>query len=104
MTIIIPFYLLATTALKTTNELYTNPLGLPADPQWQNFAVAIKDGNIMAYALNSVLVTGVSVVLIMLLQTLCAYGIYRIYDKPLGKVLYNICIGGMMIPAVGYAS
>ena len=102
--VIVPIYLLVTTALKTTDELYSNPLGLPADPQWQNFAIAIQDGNIMQYALNSVIVTGVAVVLIIILQTMCAYGIYRLYERPLGKILYTICVGGMMIPAVGYAS
>lgn len=103
-TILIPLYLMITTSLKSTDELYSNSLGLPQILKWENFAIAIKDGNIMTYAFNSMFVTTISVILIVIFQTLCAYGIYRIQDRLIGKIIYTVCIAGMIIPAVGYAS
>lgn len=104
LTIFTPLYVLITTALKSNKELYTNPTGLPAAAQWENFSIAIEQGNILEYAKNSVLVTIISVLLIIVLQTCCAYGLYRLRRTALGKGLYNLCIAGLMIPAVGYAS
>lgn len=102
--VFLPLYVLITTALKTDKEIYTNPVGLPVAPQWENFLVAIEKGKILQYALNSILVTVIAVVLIVILQTLCSYGLYQLRTTRLGKVLYNICIAGLMIPTVGYSS
>lgn len=102
--VFMPLYVLITTALKTDKEIYTNPVGLPAVPQWENFFIAIEKGNILTYALNSILVTLISVILIVILQTLCSYGLYRLRHTKLGKFLYGFCVTGLMIPMVGYSS
>lgn len=104
ITIFTPLYVLLTTALKDGKEIYTNPTGVPASLHWENFRIAIVEGHILEYARNSLIVTVVSVLLIVVLQTLCAYGLYRLQETKLGRVLYTICIAGLMIPAVGYAS
>ena len=102
--VFLPLYVLVTTALKSEKEIYTNPVGLPAVPQWENFLVAVEKGKILQYALNSVVVTVIAVILIVVLQTLCSYGLYRLRGTRLGRLLYSLCIAGLMIPMVGYSS
>lgn len=102
--VFMPLYVLITTALKTNKEIYTNPVGLPAAPQWENFLMAIEKGKILTYAANSIIVTVISVILIIILQTMCSYGLYRLQHTKFGRFLYGFCVTGLMIPMVGYSS
>lgn len=97
-----PMYVIIVTALKTPEEVNINPLGLPKRIAFENFYNAIVKGEILKYGWNSLIVTCISVVLIILLNTLCAYGIYKIFNKKLGAFIYSVIILGMMVPTVGY--
>lgn len=65
-------------SLKRPNEMYTNVWGLPHDLQWGNYADAWRTGDIGNRVLNSVHVTGLSLALIAIIATPCAYAIARI--------------------------
>lgn len=97
-----PMYVIIVTALKTREEVSTNPLGLPKRIAFENFYHAIVKGEILKYGLNSLIVTCISVLLVILLNTLCAYGVYRIFHKKLGALIYAVIMLGMMVPTVGY--
>jgi len=83
-------------SLKTMRELFTSPFAPPVDPQWQNFANAWNSG-IQRYLLNTIMITGVSVLLIVIVSGMAAYAFARM-KFPLRTPLYLLLIVGFAIP------
>lgn len=96
-----PMYFIVVTALKSGEEVYTNPLGLPARVMLNNFIEAFVKGNMLRYSINSIIITVSSVVLILLNNIIVSYGIYKLFNKKIGAIIYSFIIGSMMIPGVG---
>lgn len=95
---IFPFLWMVVFSLKTETEIHTkSPLSLPASPYFQNFVDAWVKGNVSSYFLNSVVVTVISVVMILLLSGMIAYSITRMRWRLKGGVL-AVIMTGMMIP------
>jgi raffinose/stachyose/melibiose transport system permease protein len=72
-----PLALMVVSALKTSAEIVANPLSLPHVPQWINFARAWRDAEMARSLLNSVKVTGLTVVLICATGSMAAYALAR---------------------------
>jgi len=83
-------------ALKTTRELFSSPFSIPSDPQWSNFQLAWESG-ISTYLFNSVFITAVSVLLIMIVSALAAYALARL-NFPGRIPIYLLLITGFAIP------
>jgi raffinose/stachyose/melibiose transport system permease protein len=64
-------------AFKTQGTFYSDLWGLPDSWHWSNFATAWTVGHIGRYLLNSVVVTGLSVLLVLLLGYPLAYALAR---------------------------
>ncbi|WP_147804913.1 carbohydrate ABC transporter permease [Alkalicoccus halolimnae] len=95
---ILPLIWLLLFSLKDNQEVFNlPPLALPSDPQWGNYARVWVDGNIGLYFFNSVVVTGVSVILTVLLASLVTFAITRMNWK-LNKVVLGLFMVGLMIP------
>ena len=92
-----PVYWLLLTSLKTNEEIFVNPWGPPMALHWENYAQAIREGHILRYFGNSVIVALTAVVVCVLLSTMAAYAITRM-DWKLSKMVYNLFLAGMMIP------
>lgn len=74
---LMPFYVALTTALKPRTDLSSQWLP-PADGiYWENFVVAIEQGNILRAVGNSAFITIVSTVLVCLFGALAAYPLAR---------------------------
>ena len=95
--IMFPEYMVITGSLKTNKELYTNIFGLPASPQWGNYAEAFIGGNLAPYFANSFIVTGVSIVLTVLLASMTAFALTRKFTRG-SKFIYMLFIIGIAIP------
>jgi raffinose/stachyose/melibiose transport system permease protein len=74
---LLPLALMLVSALKTSAEIVANPLALPQIPQWQNFLRAWKDAELGTSLLNSVKVTGLTVVLICVTGSMAAHALTR---------------------------
>jgi len=78
---LLPFYFLVTTAFKTDSEVFTtNPVAPPAAPSFDNFATvlaATDQRSLAAGLLNSVIITGGSIIGLILFGSLAAYVIAR---------------------------
>ena len=72
-----PLALMAVSALKTSAEIVANPLALPHVPQWINFVRAWRDAEMARSLLNSVKVTGLTIVLICATGSMAAYALAR---------------------------
>ncbi|KPC73685.1 hypothetical protein ADL26_13450, partial [Thermoactinomyces vulgaris] len=65
--VIVPVVWIVMSSFKTTREIASDPLGLPAAPHWANYLNAWTNGNIGGYFLNTVTVLVFSVTGTMLL-------------------------------------
>ncbi|MCU1584579.1 MAG: transporter permease [Microbacteriaceae bacterium] len=73
-----PIVLFFFSALKTQNELASNPLGLPQTWQWGNFIDAWQQANMGAGLFNSVVIVGGTVILTCFVAGCAAYALARL--------------------------
>jgi raffinose/stachyose/melibiose transport system permease protein len=92
-----PIFWLLVNSFKTTEEIFRDPWGLPRQFQWSNYPEAWVTGKIGHYFLNSVLVTGGALAVLILLASMAAFAIARMRWRLSGVVLGLFTIG-MMIP------
>lgn len=76
-TALFPIVLMLLNALKSSPEIVTNPLALPSSPQWRNFVNAWNDAHLGTSFLNSLLVTGLTIVLVCSTGSMAAYVLAR---------------------------
>ncbi|WP_066190114.1 MULTISPECIES: carbohydrate ABC transporter permease [Gracilibacillus] len=96
--IFFPLYLTITIAFKTPEEMSGNLLALPQSWSFDNFATAIEMTNFFRALGNSLTVTVITVVLVLLTHSLVAYAIARNMHKKFYKFLYFYFISAMFIP------
>lgn len=74
-----PLVWIALTSLKNETELQTFPLQyLPASPAWSNYARVFSEEPFARFFLNSVVVSGLSTVLCVVVAALAAYALARL--------------------------
>ena len=93
--IIYPLAWMLLNGFKSNAELFGDAWGLPTTWRWENFAKAWNLG-VVRYLLNSVIVTGASVVLTVLLSSMAAYALTRL-RIPFAGPITVILLGGMLL-------
>lgn len=96
----IPFYYLITVALKPSSEIASNPSSLPSQLEFGNFSTAWKGvgGITLGAALkSSAIITGGSVLALIVIGSLCAYAIAR-REGRIGTGLYLLFVIGIIVP------
>lgn len=97
LAIVFPFAWVIFTAVKSRWELPRNPLGVPIQWQWGNFAQAWKVGHFDRYFMNSIYVAVPTIIGILVLSTLAAYAFSMMRFK--GKnILFLLILIGLAIP------
>ena len=86
-------------SLKTNKEIMSSPWGLPAVLQFDNFTRAFVESSMGEFIINSFLVTGLSMVLLLILVIPTAYALSR-FDFKGRKVLHNFYMAGLFIQPV----
>ncbi len=85
-------------SLQRSGDLFGNELlRLPADPQWNNYARAWVDGQIVHYGLNSIIVVASSTVASTFLAFCMGYAIARMRWR-LKRLAMAAIIMGMVVP------
>lgn len=92
-----PVWLLIINTLKPKKEIYTNPFGLPQNWTLDNYRSIMNDNNFFGYFRNSFVVVVVSLAMILLLGSLCAYALAH-WRTRTSKGIYFFLIVGMMLP------
>ncbi|MEM1484281.1 carbohydrate ABC transporter permease [Oscillospiraceae bacterium PP1C4] len=82
-------------AFKTNKELFTNSLALPEKWLFSNFVEAWNKG-LFDYFKNSIVVSMTSLVFIIALSSMLAYGVTRFNAKG-SKLIFLIVLGGMAL-------
>jgi raffinose/stachyose/melibiose transport system permease protein len=97
----VPLFVLASASVKSTPEIYTDPLALPKSPTLHNFREAwnTSAGVTLGRGLvNSLIITIGSVLVLLLVGSLCAYVLARRPSR-LTNGLYVLFVLGFVIPA-----
>ena len=92
-----PFYLMLVNALKSRQEIFTNTLGLPHEPQWANFVSAYVQMDFTRSFVNSLGITVVSVLVLVVFASTAAYALSRNHSK-LSNGTYLLFATAMLIP------
>jgi N-acetylglucosamine transport system permease protein len=95
--VIVPFLWVLLSSFKTTKEILASPFSLPAHWGFDNYAHAWTDAGIRQFFLNTVIVVGVALVLVMLLGAMCAYVLAR-FKFPGARFIYYLMLVGLTVP------
>jgi N-acetylglucosamine transport system permease protein len=95
--VIVPFCWVLLSSFKTTKEILGSPFSLPAHWQLDNYKNAWTDAGIGRFFLNTVIVVGVSLFLVMLLGAMCAYVLAR-FEFWGRRLIYNSMLAGLTFP------
>lgn len=95
---VFPLYWLFTFALKDNNEIFGgNVAGLPKNWRWGNFKVAFVEANVFSYFTNSVFVTAVTIIGVLVVSATAAYALERMIWKA-RETFLKIILLGLMVP------
>ena len=95
--VIVPFLWVVLSSFKTTKEILASPFSLPAHWRFDNYVHAWTDAGIRQFFLNTVIVVGVALVLVMLLGSMCAYVLAR-FKFPGARFIYYLMLAGLTVP------
>ncbi|AYG04072.1 carbohydrate ABC transporter permease [Gryllotalpicola protaetiae] len=95
--VIVPFLWVLLSSFKTTKEILASPFSLPAHWQFQNYAHAWTDAGIGRFFLNTIIVVGFALIIVMLLGAMCAYVLAR-FTFPGRRVIYYAMLAGLTFP------
>lgn len=94
--IIVPVAWVFMASIKQNSEFYGNPWALPAGVYWQNFVDAWNSANMGSYMINSVIVTALALVLLLVIALPAAYCLSRFEFKG-SKFLNTAFMAGLFI-------
>ncbi len=95
---IFPLYWMFTFSLKDNSEIFgENMIGLPREWLWSNYTAALTVGNMGRYFLNSIIVTGGTILLTTMAGLMATYALTRLVWKG-QKVVNEIFMLGLMVP------
>ncbi|MDO4298191.1 MAG: hypothetical protein Q4C59_06915 [Lachnospiraceae bacterium] len=96
--ILYPFFIMLFVSVKSTKEALISPSSLPTEFHWENFVIAWQKMNFLNVFKNSVFVTSLSLIGIIILSGLAAYIIAWSKYTRFYNFLYLFFLCGIMIP------
>src|SRR5215831_5890040 len=95
--VVIPLVVLLSVALKSPVDLLNNPMGWPARFVWSNFADAWNNAALGQAFFNSALITGATVIGLVVCGSLAAYPLAR-FSGPWFQRTYVYFLVGLIFP------
>lgn len=96
--VLMPVFFLFNSSLRETNSFASNPFSLARDPHWENFQQVWSDGAFATYLKNSLIVTGGSLILILIFALGAGFVLGR-YNFKGNALIFGFVLTGMLIPA-----
>lgn len=84
-------------SIKPSVELSSTPFALPQNPTLINFKNVLSDGKMGLYMCNSVKVTGLSIILILIFSSTAGFALSK-FNFKISKKFYAFFTFGIMIP------
>ncbi|MNW26037.1 L-arabinose transport system permease protein AraQ [compost metagenome] len=94
---LIPFYFLLVNSVKPFGEILSDAASWPASFQWSNYVQAWQAIDFPKVFVNSLIVTIVSNVLLLLISSMAAYQMVR-HDTVFNRILFVILVAAMVVP------
>ncbi|WP_239615570.1 carbohydrate ABC transporter permease [Cohnella mopanensis] len=94
---LVPFYFLFVNSVKTFGDLLTSAAALPKSIEWGNYSRAFDITNFPTALWNSVLITVVSNVLLVVICAMAAYYMVR-NNSRFNRFLFVIFVAAMVVP------
>jgi N-acetylglucosamine transport system permease protein len=95
--VILPLLWTIMTSFKTTTEIFASPFALPEHWNFDNYFKAWTTAGIGNYFLNSVVVVGCALIIVMMLGAMCAYVLAR-FAFPGSRAIYYLMLAGLTFP------
>ncbi len=95
--VILPFVYTLLASFKTSSEIFASPFALPEKPQWENYVRTWTESGIGRAMINSIIVVGSALVVVMLLGAMCAYVLAR-FEFPFRRAIYYLMLAGLTFP------
>lgn len=95
--VILPLLWTIMTSFKTTTEIFASPFALPENWSFDNYFKAWTTAGIGSYFLNSVIVVGCALIIVMMLGAMCAYVLAR-FAFPGSRAIYYLMLAGLTFP------
>jgi len=92
-----PIVIMVFSAFKTSNQIFQTPFAIPDFTAIGNLAKIWTETNFLRYLANSVVVTGLSMVLILVLGTMAAYAVAR-YEFFGASFILLFFLAGLTLP------
>jgi len=97
LVVVLPLVWTLMTSFKTTNQIFSSPFALPTSLNLVNYVNAWTTAGIGSAFLNTVLVVGSALVLVMVLGSMCAYVLAR-FSFPGARLIYYAMLAGLTFP------
>jgi N-acetylglucosamine transport system permease protein len=95
--VLVPLLWALVSSFKTTKEILGSPFTLPSSLTFANYASAWDTAGIGTSFLNTVIVVGTSLVLVMVLGSMCAYVLAR-FQFFGNRAIYYLMLAGLTFP------
>lgn len=92
-----PIYLVVVNSFKNRSELYENIMALPEKLTFEYYAKAMDKMNFLRSFGNSLIVTIVSILFIVLFASMTAWMLVRV-NNVFSKIIFNLLVATMLIP------
>ena len=99
-TCVFPLFWMIYSSLKTQKEFSLNIISLPVNPQFGNYIEAIKVGEMHIFFFNSLFISVISVVIVILIGFITGYFLSRFNFRG-RNFLYILFLSGMLVPVYG---
>ncbi|GCE30009.1 sugar ABC transporter permease [Dictyobacter alpinus] len=93
----LPLWILLSIAVKSAQEELTNPLGWPHTIQWGNFTTAWDSAGLDTAFFNSIMITSISVICLVVFGALAAYPLAR-STATWSRNIYLYFVSGFVLP------
>ena len=95
--VIVPLLWTLLSSFKTSSEIFASPFKLPAHWSFDNYVSAWTTVGLGRWFLNTVIVVGCALVIVMVLGSMCAYVLAK-YAFPGSRLIYYLMLAGLTFP------
>jgi N-acetylglucosamine transport system permease protein len=95
--VVLPLLWVLISSFKTTDEVLGNPLTWPHHFDWHNYVNAWTGSGVGRYFVNTVIVVGCALVIVMILGAMCSYVLarFRFFGN---RFIYYLMLAGLTFP------
>ncbi len=93
----LPLLWVLMSSFKTTAQIFSSPFALPTSLNFDNYVSAWTTASIGTYFVNTVIVVGCALVIVMILGAMCAYVLAR-YEFKGSQIIYYLMLAGLTFP------